>query len=205
ITTGESSTAPEVAGTAPPPFLLFFFFFSAELSTVVCCPCERVEEFDPSLTVTSPFCAMTVTESSETCFTSNSVQPFEVGATVMSPVWVLNPLEVATFKLPCSRATAGPSNLTRESARTTTFEPEALMLATESDRVCTRSPGKTADVRGTAPPLIHAAPRAYSIAGLGSAAHRETGTRAIIIQQAILRSPETLIHNSDQMRILLLS
>ena len=63
---------------------------------MVCCPWDRVEELDPSLTVTSPFWAMIWTVSSETCFTSNSVQPFEAGATVISPVWVLSPLEVAT-------------------------------------------------------------------------------------------------------------
>ena len=130
---------------APPAFLLFFFFFSAELSTVVCCPCESVEVVEPSLTLTSPFCATIWTVPSEPCLTSNCVQPFETGTTVTSPAWVPSPLDVATVKAPCSSPTAGPSNLTSESAKTTTLEPEALMLAIESDRVWTISPGNTAE------------------------------------------------------------
>ena len=85
---------------------------------------------------------------------------------------------------------AGPSNFTSESAKTTTFEPEALMLAIGIRPGLDHVAGKN---RGTAwhrAPLIQAVPLAYSMAGPESAAHKETGTTATILQQAISRSLE---------------
>jgi hypothetical protein len=72
-----------------------------------------------------------------------------------------------------------------------TLEPVALMLAIESDFVCTRSPGKIADERGTVLPLIHAGPLAYSMAAPESAAISDNGKTAIIIQQSELRNIDT--------------
>jgi hypothetical protein len=62
-----------------------------------------------------------------------------------------------------------------------------------SYRVCTRSPGKIADVRGTVLPLIHAVPLAYNIAGAESAAHMDRGNAAIIIPQTTLRIGDEFI------------
>src|SRR5438093_262463 len=55
---------------------------------------------------------------------------------------------------------AVPSNLTRESATIRTFDPAALILATELALVWIRSPGNTAEERGTVLPFNHAVPLA---------------------------------------------
>ncbi len=74
--------------------------------------------------------------------TLNSVQALDTGATRTSPAVVATPFDVATDTPPCSTFKDEPSNCTRESPRTVMLEPGALILAAESERVCTRSPAK---------------------------------------------------------------
>src|SRR6266496_955796 len=105
-----------------------------------------------------------------TSVTWNSVQLLPAGFTVTSPAVVARPREVATRTVPCSISTAGPSNFTSESEPTITLDPAALKLAVESDRVCTRSPEKTAADLGTVLPFSQAAPFVYSMAEAESAA-----------------------------------
>ncbi len=64
------------------------------------------------------------------------------------PRSVATPFDVATATPPCSTFSEEPSNLTSESPRTVMLEPGALMFAPESERVCTRSPVKTAEDAG---------------------------------------------------------
>src|SRR5580692_5491022 len=68
-----------------------------------------------------------------------------------------------------------------------TLEPGALMLATESDLVCTRSPGKTAEDFGTLLPFSQAVPLVYSMAAPESAANKDAGTSTIKKQATTVR------------------
>jgi hypothetical protein len=55
------------------------------------------------------------------------------------------------------------------------MEPEAFMLAAESELVCTKSPEKIAEDLGMLWPLSMAVPWLYSIAAGRSAANKATG------------------------------
>ena len=59
---------------------------------------------------------------------------------------------------PCSSFRVLPSYCTSDSFKTRTVEPVALMLATESEFVCTKSPKKMADDLAMLLPLSNAVP-----------------------------------------------
>src|ERR1700676_3809683 len=129
----------------------------------------------------------------------------DVGVTVTSRARATMNLEVATLTAPCSRDTAFPSNFTKESGNTTTPEPCASSVATDSACVCTTSPGKTAEERGNGLPLSNTLPLPYSMAAseLVSAATTAPGVMAINIQQITWRSIGTSCTNS--LRLMLAS
>src|SRR5262249_58005225 len=77
---------------------------------------------------------------------------------------------------PCGSCSAAASYLANESGSTVRIEPGRWMLAAELDLVCTKSPGKIADVRKTGEPLTQVAPRAYSMAASGSPPKRGVGS-----------------------------
>src|SRR3984957_2518558 len=112
----------------------------------------------PSSIVKSPLRAAILTVPS-TSTTLNSVQELETGSTFTSPAVVPTPRDVEIVTAPCSRRTDEPWNSTKELANTVMLDPGSLILATESERVCKRSPEKIADeARGTWAPFTHAGP-----------------------------------------------
>jgi len=175
--------SPLVGGYAP-PFLLFLLHFP-DSSRVACCPSESVSLSFPQTTVTSPLRAITSTVPF-TSVTSNSVHTLEAGVTETSSTCAAIAFEVATLTLPCSRDTALSPKVMSESDWMITLEPEAVIVATDSGLVCTKSPGKIAEERGKALPLSHTVPLPSSMAAPVSAALRDTGMQAIIIQQTSL-------------------
>src|SRR6202451_611614 len=201
----DRATAVPAATPAAPPadarmMMAFFFFFfaggtapgtdccavSSESFCVACCPWGRFVVCEPSLTRTSPFRATIVTMPL-TWVNSNSVHALEAGGAVIIPAWANIPFEVNICTLPCSTATAPPSNLTSESESTVTLEPEVLILRAALSPVCTKSPGKSSGPCATPMPFSQAGPYDRTIAAPDaapeSAAKREPGTDTIIIQQ----------------------
>src|SRR6266496_6716439 len=128
-----------------------------------------------------------------TSVTRNTVQLLPAGFTVTSPAVVARPREVATRTVPCSISTAGPSNFTSESEPTITLDPAAVRLAVESDRVCTRSPEKTAADLGTTLPFSQAGPFVYSMAKAEPAATNRIG------RKITSRQPRTNLHSDCDM------
>src|SRR5208283_5051238 len=103
-------------------------------------------------------------------------------STLMQFTCTLNDVEVPTLTLPCSSVRKLRSNLTTDSAPTSTDDPSISRLATNPDLVSSASPGKTVAESATSLPFTHTPPLLCTMAEAGPAASSDGGKTASITQ-----------------------